>query len=302
MVDFPIWLAFALISPLCWAIVHVLDAFCVHEVFDFPWIGCVTSALATLCAYPILILAGLIFVEFQTPGLNLIALAIAAGFIMMLGQFFYFQSLSYSEPGIVAAYWNMLPIFLPVISFFIFGEMFTRTVYVGMTLLIFSSVSFSLLDSNLEHRWHSLALMFCAVWLQVAYFLLQKKVFEFMPVYYVFLLTMLGVITAGLMPLLTQKGRQVFKANLPKIQPAFKFILMIEVFNLAAYATSQYAISHGSPSLVAAVESSLPAYCFGLSILLYFVFGKYGEAEAKHKLTHKLSLAAIMAIGVWMVS
>ena len=41
------WLVFALLSPLFWAIVTVLDRHCVERIFDRPWMGVITSALAS---------------------------------------------------------------------------------------------------------------------------------------------------------------------------------------------------------------------------------------------------------------
>jgi len=52
--EFPIWLAFALVSPAFWAIVHVLDSYCVDKVFDRPWIGVITSGATILFALPLL--------------------------------------------------------------------------------------------------------------------------------------------------------------------------------------------------------------------------------------------------------
>ena len=41
------WLFYALLGPPFWALVHILDSHCVGEVFDRPWVGIVTSSLAT---------------------------------------------------------------------------------------------------------------------------------------------------------------------------------------------------------------------------------------------------------------
>lgn len=43
----------------------------------------------------------------------------------------------------------------------------------------------------------------------------------------------------------------------------------IEVAHLIAVGTSQYVVSYGTPSLAAAVDASIPAYRFVLSLVLY---------------------------------
>ena len=108
--EFPTWLAFALISPFFWAIVHVLDSYCVEVVFDRPWVGIITSAFAMLIALPFLAI-GLIFTGVSPMSAEPIGLCVLSGFVFMASQFLYFKVLSVTESGIVAAYWNMLPLF-----------------------------------------------------------------------------------------------------------------------------------------------------------------------------------------------
>src|SRR5687768_7864430 len=115
------WLFFALLTPLFWSVVHVMDSHCVDEVFEKPWMGMITSALTSTV---IILFVPFIFPYFSdsalSPPIYYILLAILAGMFIQISQFFYFQSLAFSEAGIVAAYWNLTPALLPVISFLIF--------------------------------------------------------------------------------------------------------------------------------------------------------------------------------------
>lgn len=298
---FPPWLILALVSPVFWAVVHVLDSYCVDELFDRPWVGTVTSSLTMLVAFPFLA-CGLLVTGATPLPIDAVALCILAGFLFMGGQVLYFQALSYSESGIVAAYWNLLPLFLLVVSYLVLGERLTPAKYLGCGLLVVASVSFAVVDGNIEHRWRSFGLMAAGAWLQVGYFLILKHLFATCPVYPVFLVVTLAMIAAGLCPLAAPRCRQVFRGNWPRIRRAAWLLIGIEVANLIAVATSQYAISFGSPSLVASVEASIPAYTFLLSLVLYAVTRRYGEEEARHRLPAKLLLVAAMVFGVWLVS
>lgn len=298
--EFPIWLAFALISPAFWAIVHVLDSYCVDEVFDHPWVGIITSGLTMLAALPFLAV-GLVFTGVGPMSAEAVGLCILSGFVFMASQLLYFQALAITESGIVAAYWNFIPLFLPIVSYLLLGEVLSGPRYAGAAILIVSSVAFCLLD-GLESRWSSFWMMFVGAWLQVAYFLLQKRVFATCPVYQSFLVITLSMAMAGVSPLLVPRFRRVFRGNWPRILPAMRFLLGIEVANLIAVGTSQYAVSFGTPSLVSAVEASMPAYTFVLSLVLYAATRKYGEEEARHSLPVKLLLVAVMVFGVWLVS
>jgi hypothetical protein len=39
---------YALLSPLLWAIVHLLDWYCVEQIFEKPWMGGIFSSLALI--------------------------------------------------------------------------------------------------------------------------------------------------------------------------------------------------------------------------------------------------------------
>ena len=110
------------------------------------------------------------------------------------------------------------------------------------------------------------------------------------------------MVGAGLSPLLLPKCRRIFRCNWPRIRPVLWLLFAIEVANLIAVATSQYAVSYGTPSLVAAAEASIPAYTFALSLVLFAVTRKYGEEEARQRLPAKFLLVTTMVFGVWLVS
>lgn len=299
--EIPTWLLFSLISPAFWAIVHVLDSHCVDEVFDRPWIGIVTGALTMMMALPFLCI-GLLLTAPVPMSLQTILLCLLCGSFFMTSQILYFQSLSITESGIVAAYWNFIPMLLPAVSFLLFGEILTAAQYVGAALLIAASVIFCVLDGDLESRWSSFWMMFLGAILQVAYFLIQKQVFAVCPVYQSFLAITVAMIATGLSPLLIPRFRRVFSGNWPRIRSKLPLLSSIEIANLIAVATSQMAVSHGTPSLVSAVEASIPGYTFALSMILYATTGKYGEEEAREFLPGKLCLVATMMLGVWLVS
>jgi drug/metabolite transporter (DMT)-like permease len=295
------WLYFALLTPLLFAIVHVLDMYCVDDIFVKPWIGVVTSAVASLVIFiPLPYLAPVL--HWTMPSISIFLMALAAGALIQFSQFFYFQALSYSEAGIVAAYWNMVPALVPIASFLVFSEVLSSTQYIGICLLVVASVLFCLLDSNLNTRWMSLALMLCAALMQVAMFLLQDIVFDAISYSEGFYLITTGLIIAGFSPLLFSKCRNTLKKEGKVLTAGVKIFLLIEVVNLAALACSQRAVSLGIPSLVAAVESIIPAYTFALSIAILVLVPKYGDEDSKKYIMKKLSLVGIMFYGVLLVS
>ncbi|HLC76396.1 MAG TPA: EamA family transporter [Candidatus Peribacterales bacterium] len=295
------WLFFALLTPLFWAVVHVMDARCVDDFFEKPWMGAVTSAIASLVVFiPLPFL--LISFDFILPDIRTALLALFAGMLIQLSQVFYFQSLKYSESGIVAAYWNMVPAMLPFASFFIMGAVFPTEKYFGMMILIVASIGMCLIDTNLNARWKSFFLMFVASSLQVVLFLVEDHVYAVTPFLTGFYIITSGLILTGIAPLASPAIFSLFRRNVGILQSGAAIFLGIEVINLIALFTSQKAVDLGDPPLVAAVESTIPAYTFLLSGMLLVIFPAFGDPLARKNFALKIFLVAMMAVGVYLVA
>lgn len=294
------WLLFALASAVLWAGVHVLDSYCVHRVYKKPYMGTIMGGLMTLGLLPALAL-GAIGSGWQPMSTEAWLLALLCGVAYMTTQWMYFIALHSCESGIVSAYWNSLSFFLPLASYVILGETLPVAVYAGIAIVGGAAIGFALLHENATHRWPAFFLMQGAVLLQVAYFLLQDRLFRTCPTYQGFLVISLFIGLVGVCPLLLSSCRSTFQSNWPAIRPALKFLVLIELANSVAVACSQFAVAHGRPSLVAAVESTMTGFTFLLSVALFWLTGRFGEEEAKHRLTLKLALTVVMAFGVWLL-
>lgn len=295
------WLLYALLSPLFWAIVHILDWYCVERLFEKPWMGAITSSLAS-CSIFLLLPFFSSHITWETSHSGVIAAAILAGVLIQMSQFFYFQALSYSEADIVAAYWNITPTVLPIASFILLGKVFQTRHYLGIATLILVSIGFCLADTNFKTRWKAFFLMSMACCIQAAALLLEEYVFHHGSFFAGFLLITIGIILCGLFPLLIHPVRFSFRKAFPKIHKGILILLVIELINLIALLMSQRAIALGVPSLVAAVETTIPAYTFILSVLLMRLSHRLCNPKALYRLRFKLLLLVGMMIGIWLVS
>lgn len=295
------WLVFSLLAPLFFGIVHVLDSYCVEDIFKKAWFGMITSALASLIVFAPLPYI-LPFFEWIWPSTNIIVISLIAGALIQYSQGLYFQALAYSEAGIVAAYWNMVPALVPVFSFVILRERLSFIEYLGILILIVCSTLFCIIDSNLESRFKSFILMLIAAVLQAIMFLLQDIIYSNAGYLEAFFLITTGLIVAGCSPLLFKSIRFSFYENRKSLVPATKFFILIEIANLIALALSQKAVDLGIPSFVAAVESTIPAYTFIIVIILTNIYPKFGDIKAKKKITLKFTLIFIMIIGITLLT
>ncbi len=245
---------------------------------------------------------GFLLADLKGVTTTIVVECVLAGAVFTISQATYFQALAKSEPGIVAAYWNMLPVILLVSSFFWTGQRLSSESYLGSLILVGSSVTFCLVDTNSSYRWTTFWLMFAGSWLQAIYFWLIEHIFRQCAVFPAFMTIMVSMIVFGFTPLLFRAGRREMSQNWARIKSALVFLVMIEVANLLAVAASQYAVEAGPAPLVATVEASLPAFTLGLSVLLYFLFRKFGDPESFQHISAKLTLTLLMLIGVWLIS
>lgn len=292
------WLYFALAAPFFFAIVHIIDSYCVDELLDKPWMGSITGAIATTLTLPFLLpLSGV-----EIPPQQIILFGITAGILIQISQVFYFYALSYSEVGIVAAYWNMIPAILPLMSIIILGRILTLSQYLGIGILIFSSTYMLLLDSEIKTRIRTFQLMIIACFLQACSYLLQDTVFDYISFFQGFLLLAIGIIIGGLLPLLFKRVRKELISNGDKILLAGKLFILVEFINIVALAFAQKAISLGDPSLVSAAETTIPAFAFLISLLLLRYSKNLGDQRSKEKLIWKMACIALMILGVALIS
>jgi drug/metabolite transporter (DMT)-like permease len=295
------WVFLALAAALFFALVHIIDEYCVEMIFEYPWLGVITSALASL-----VILVPLPFIVpftgWEWPSTLVIITAVFAGILIQISQLLYFNALANTNAGIVAAYWNMIPAMLPMLSFIFLNKVLTPNQYFGIIILIFASNIMLLSDHNYETRTKAFLLMLGASLIQAISYLLQDFVYENSTYIVGFVSFTMGIICVGILPLALPKIRNVLTQSSNRLLSATKIFLAVEILNLIALAFAQKSIQEGSPSLVAAVETTIPGFTFLISVLCIPFFSMSYDKEIFSDLGRKLSALSMMIVGVYMVS
>jgi uncharacterized membrane protein len=289
------WLILALSSSLVWAIVHILDEHCVDKIFSKPWIGVLASSAISAGIFLLVPFSGQ---KIVIPCWKILAVCLLTGAVIQGSQYYYFLALDCSDCGTVSAYWNLTPTFLPVISYWLFGYVITGNNYVGIGLLILGSVGLCLND-RLPDKWDALYLMTIAASLQTIVVLLEKYIFDRTDFLGAFLTITIGTIGAGLSGFKSAEVRATFRANLPSIVKAWRVLVAIELLNWVALYLGQSAVKDGIPSLVSAIEASIPAFAFGLSMGIAFLNRQFDAYRTGLGL--KLSMIGLMMVGVWLI-
>ena len=294
------WLIFALAAPFFWALVHVLDEYCIDNVLERPWMGVVTSSLASIVVY--------CFVPFLVPyplwtqvETHWVLMAFGVGILIQLSQFFYFNALSYSEAGIVAAYWNFVPAFLPLVSFLVYSDVLSLREYLGIFILIIASTSMCLLDFHHKTRGVTLFLMLIASFFQVVAYTLMTDIYAHVNFFLAYTFIISGLIFCGIVPLVFKTVRKEIYTTFRGKSSTTAFFLLIELANLIALGCAQMAIKLGDASLVAAVETTIPAFVFLLSVAFVKSLNVAQDALFS-SFTSKMMIVGVMIFGVWLVS
>jgi uncharacterized membrane protein len=290
------WIQFALFSSFLWAIVHILDEHCVDKIFSKPWVGVVTSSGISV---GILLLIPFFHIEITIPNWHILFLCLITGAIIQLSQLFYFHALDSSDSGTVSAYWNLTPIFLPFISYWLFGYLINGNSYIGIVLLVIASIGLCSID-KFSGKWNTLFLMSIAAGLQTVVVLLEKYIFDRTDFSGAFLAITVGIILSGLASLMIKKVRLILSQDWFNIKKALPILISIELINWAALYTGQTAVKLGVPSLVSAIEASTPAFAFGLSLLIA-LWQRRADIDTKRKISIKWGFVGLMMMGVWLI-
>jgi uncharacterized membrane protein len=290
------WIQYALFSSFLWAIVHILDEHCVDKIFSKPWLGVITSSGISAGVFS---LVPILHIPAVMPPGNLFAICLLTGAIIQLSQFFYFRALDCSDSGTVSAYWNLTPIFLLIVNYWLFGNPISQATYVGMALLIIASIGLCAID-KFSKRWDALYLMSIASGLLTISMTIEKYIFDRTDFFGAFLSITLGMILSGIATLAHPLVRATLIHDLPKIKRALPVFIAIELINLVALYTGKLAVKFGIPVLVSAIEASTPAYAFGL-VLLIAACKQRIDRSSTQNLPIKWGLISVMMLGVWSI-
>ena len=290
------WIQYALFSSFLWAIVHILDEHCVDSIFSKPWLGVITSSGISA---GIFLLVPFLNQPIILPSWDVAIICLLTGAIIQLSQVYYFRALDCSDSGTVSAYWNLTPTFLPVISYWLFGYIITGNNYIGIGLLLVASIGLCAID-KFESKWDTLYLMSIAASLQTGVVLLEKYIFDRSQFFGAFLTISMAIVVTGLFSLGMREVRVSLVKDLPKIKKALPVFIIIELINWAALYTGQSAVKMGIPALVSAIEASIPAFAFGISLTVMGLHHKI-DAETRRKLPIKWAMVALMMVGVWLI-
>lgn len=271
------WLTYALLSTLGWALVNVLDSTLVHRHEKHPAALMWSQAIFSVPCLAILILTQ----DLQSPLWIWLIVGGATGY---LGDIIFFRVLEHVDVSVSNAAWAILSLLLSIAGFLLFDESWTMLQTTGALLMIGGVFLLSFWHKHITvlRTVAMLSLLACAY---LPFYVLKKwALLHGETVLAVFVWSLVGrEMLSFSMPAFMPSLRRRIAAVWRNSKPRFHIInaIVIASFLAAEYFGAQ-AYAHGQLSLVAIVSNVQP---FMVIVLAAFVLKFLPSQAARELLT-----------------
>ncbi len=296
------WFMFALIAPIVFAGVDVIDKYILtnHVVNPFSY-----KLLSVLMEIPILfLLLALTPVSFS---FLWSILSMLVGFIFSLSSILYLKAMGVEEASRVIALYFVSPIFVLPLAFIFLRETLSLPKYLGAGLLVLSAVLVSYRRTKRKTSSivsPALGFMLILALIGAGGDVLAKHILDSFDYWQFLFWSLIGGLLGGFLIFCFPKVRQNFLGNFRTISKNVFFWMGISTCLAYIGMISYYvAVSLESISLVAAVPSIEPFFVLLLTVLLSsLTHGTLKEEVDKQAIAVKLSAFVLIIIGVWLIA
>jgi drug/metabolite transporter (DMT)-like permease len=298
------WLLFAFLGPIFWALSTHIDKYLVEKYFKH-------SDTAVLMVFTACIgLVMLPFIWFFQPSIFLIphlsmVVMIVSGILYMWAMLFYLKAIQSSEASIISPLFQLVIVFTFILGYLILGETLTSNGLWGTVLIVFGALLLSV-NSSMRFRsmrWKTVFLMIlCTLILAVS-----SVIFKFFAVHEQFWGTVfwiyVGQALFGIMILMIPKYYKQFKILLKTNTQALLAINGInELVNLGGSLGSRFASLFVPVAIVSAISSTTSLFVFIFGILITIFLPHIAKEDLTLKNLIQKGIAAIfVTIGVFLI-
>ncbi len=295
------WVLPALLAPLIWAIVVLIDDNLVRHVYKGAHVGAVISGAFGLV--PAIFILFYKDVNLGIPA-SLIVLSLFAGFINVLYYFFYFQALEKEHPSVVIALFSLTPAAIPFIAYFVVQERLTATEIIGFSVVVISTLIYALTDIRKFKFSKALVPVLIAALILDTVSIINKYVYnkvDFAEAYFYFCIGMfLGGLYFFYVLKFLKSNNQLKKILNKNSLWLLTLLAFVELLNIGAEFLRNFAISQGPVSLVKALENIQPLYILVISFVLFPFLPQYFPEAASKNLRLKFLLCGLMVLGIFI--
>ena len=290
------WFYLALLNPAIFALINILDDNMLKGIYKTPYFGTIVTGL-----FALLPLLGLFFFKIAFPPINIILVALTAGFILIITYFFYFKALEVETPSIIVSLWLSSVAIVPFLAYIFLNEVFNFNQYIGIILILISSFILSVNFKELKFSKAAIFMIIASI-LSAFMVILEKYVYSFIDFYSGFVFISFGIgIGALFFMVFFKEGRKFPKQFFHSRKWLWLFILT-ELINIFGVFLVNYTISKGPVSLIEAIAGIQPLYVLIFSILLYPFFPKYFRDAVHGNNMKKFVCMLVIVIGLYLIN
>ncbi len=292
------WIVFAFACPILHGIANLLDNYLTDKVFKNISTLVYYSSFFNIGFLPIVFFVGVP----SWPEPHLIPVYLAISLIEVLYLYPYLLALKKDDTSVVISLFSLGKIIVPVLAFFLVGEVLTVWQYVGFVILLLAG-SLLTIKSPSELHWNkSFAYMFGASLLLSVEAVLYKYSFEEVGWVDGFFWTLIGSFLFAQLLLLSKKRRRDIKEHWVDVKKMAPIFALEEVATSGGTAASTYALSVAPATIVKSIEEFQPVFVLLYAMLLKKLYPHYFREEIDRKsIVRKIHLFGVMMIGILMI-
>lgn len=293
------WFYLALLAPLLFAFVNLIDDNLIHHVYKGPYFGAIISGF-----FGSLPLLSLLFLKHQSVSPIITFLGISAGFLTVVYYFFYFKALELESPSVVIAMYSLTPATVPILAYFFLGERLIHLQIFGFMIVLLASFGLAVTEVKNFKFTKALKHMIVAALIFAVVSIFSKRVYQNTDFYIGYMLFAFGMGVGGLYFLLVLvflKTNNIVKDLKKNANKILALLVLAEFIAIIAEFTGNLAVSRGPISLVKVVEGVQPIYVLLIALLFYRFSPKHFREAAEGGLLKKFSLMALIIFGLYFI-
>jgi len=300
------WFFLALIGPFLYALTNHIDKILLEKYFKESGVGTLMlfSSLLSALALPVLFLADPMALSVSTFNIAVLALV---GTLNVLVLLFYFLALRDEEASVVIVFYQLVPVFGLILSYFILGETLTDIQVLAMAIIIFGTTVISFEIDNDNHfrlrRKTVFLMLFASFFWALGSVIFKAVALEENVWRSLFwehaMLTLIGILIFVFMRPLRIHFVQAWRENSRSIL-ALNFLN--EVLYMLGNVVFSFAYILAPISLVLLVDSFQPIFVLAIAIVLTVFFPSLTAEKvyAKH-LGQKIFAILVTGVGAFLL-
>ena len=294
------WLLIAFLAPAFYALSNVLDNFLANKKFKNPTTLAFYTSSFNILFLPVVF----VFLNPKIPPVSALPILFLLGLINILYLYPYYKGLQSDDTSIAISFFGLGRIFIPILAFFIVGEVLMASQYLGVGLIVLSSTLLSL------RGWRQNFKFSRAFWyIGLAAFILS---FEGVLIKYLFEHGVnLGTTLAGegsvalllaTLLLIPRRTRNDILSNTGVFKEMLPVLAAEEAFTFIAFTSESYAIALAPVTMVKSVSMLSPFFLiFYAKFLANNLPDVFKEEIEDRAVVKKVLFFAVMIAGVMLI-